>query len=149
MAGRLRRNGDDLSLSVEHRAAPSPMPMTIELAQRGDALALEVVDRRDPVTPASSSLDEPDFAAMNNTFAVKGLPEARIEPEIILHLASAPRPGMSEGELLGCIDWIAHGFEIVHSIFPGWTFTAADAVAAYGAARRQARGNRRSARTVG
>jgi 2-oxo-3-hexenedioate decarboxylase len=39
---------------------------------------------------------------------------------------------MSEDELLGCVDWIAHGFEIVHSIFPHWTFTAADAVAAYG-----------------
>jgi hypothetical protein len=54
----LRRNGDDLSLSAEHRAAPSLTPMTIELAQRGDALALEVVDRRDPAMPASSSLDE-------------------------------------------------------------------------------------------
>jgi 2-oxo-3-hexenedioate decarboxylase len=39
---------------------------------------------------------------------------------------------MSEGELIGCVDWIAHGFEIVHSIFPRWKFTAADAVAAYG-----------------
>jgi len=54
----LRRNGDDLSLSVEHRAAPSLTPMTIELAQRGPALALEVVDRRDPATPPPSSLDE-------------------------------------------------------------------------------------------
>jgi hypothetical protein len=41
----LRRDGDDLSLSVEHRAAPSMTPITIELAQRGTALALEVVDR--------------------------------------------------------------------------------------------------------
>ena len=32
----LRRDGDDLSLSVEHRAAPSMTPITIELAQRGD-----------------------------------------------------------------------------------------------------------------
>jgi hypothetical protein len=54
----LRRDGDDLSLSVEHRAAPSPKPLTIELAQRGDALALEVSDRREPVTPAPSSLDD-------------------------------------------------------------------------------------------
>jgi 2-oxo-3-hexenedioate decarboxylase len=30
------------------------------------------------------------------------------------------------------LDWIAHGFEIVHSVFPGWTFAAVDAVAAYG-----------------
>jgi hypothetical protein len=54
----LRRDGDDLSLSVEHRAAPSPRPLTIELAQRGDALALEVADLREPVAPAASSLDD-------------------------------------------------------------------------------------------
>jgi hypothetical protein len=54
----LRRDGDDLSLAVEHRAAPSMTPITIELAQRGPALALEVVDRRDPATPPPSSLDQ-------------------------------------------------------------------------------------------
>ena len=54
----LRRDGDDLSLSAEHRAAPSMTPITIELAQRGTALALEVVDRHDPATPPPSSLDE-------------------------------------------------------------------------------------------
>ena len=54
----LRRDGDDLSLSVEHRAAPSIPSMSLQLAQRGDALALEVLDRHAPVTPAASSLDE-------------------------------------------------------------------------------------------
>jgi AAA domain len=54
----LRRDGDDLSLSVEHRAAPSPKPITIELAQRGDALVLEVVDRGEPASPAPCSLDD-------------------------------------------------------------------------------------------
>ncbi|KAB2911891.1 MAG: hydratase [Hyphomicrobiaceae bacterium] len=73
-----------------------------------------------------------DLAADSGTFALAGFPEPRIEPEIALHLARAPRVGMSESELLECIDWVAHGFEIVHSIFPGWQFTAADAVAAYG-----------------
>jgi 2-oxo-3-hexenedioate decarboxylase len=34
--------------------------------------------------------------------------------------------------LLACIDWVAHGFEVVQSIFPGWKFSAADAVAAFG-----------------
>ena len=38
--------------------APSPKPLTIELAQRGDALSLEVADRREPVAPAPSSLDD-------------------------------------------------------------------------------------------
>jgi hypothetical protein len=44
----LRRNGDDLSLAVEHRAAPSAKPMRIELVQRADALALEVVEQPQP-----------------------------------------------------------------------------------------------------
>jgi 2-oxo-3-hexenedioate decarboxylase len=32
--------------------------------------------------------------------------------------------------ILDCVDWIAHGFEIVESPFPGWKFKAADTVAA-------------------
>lgn len=66
------------------------------------------------------------------SFPVANFPELRIEPEIVLHLAKAPLPGMRETELLACIDWIAHGFEMVHSIFPHWEFAAADAAAAYG-----------------
>ena len=54
----LRRDGDDLSLAIEHRAAPSPKPLNIELTQRGEALALEVVDRRQPVDPTPTSLDD-------------------------------------------------------------------------------------------
>ena len=54
----LRRDGDDLSLAVEHRAAPSIPSMSLELAQRGDALALQVVDPHAPHVPVPSSLDE-------------------------------------------------------------------------------------------
>jgi 2-oxo-3-hexenedioate decarboxylase len=39
---------------------------------------------------------------------------------------------MDEAALLTCIDWVAHGFEIVHSLFPGWRFAPADTVAAFG-----------------
>jgi 2-oxo-3-hexenedioate decarboxylase len=73
-----------------------------------------------------------DLISVDERFAIGRLTEPRIEPEIVLHLATAPRAGMSEEELLGCIDWVAHGFELVYSIFPGWKFTAADAVAGYG-----------------
>jgi len=34
--------------------------------------------------------------------------------------------------MLDCIDWIALGFEIVHSPFPDWKFKVADTVAANG-----------------
>ena len=39
---------------------------------------------------------------------------------------------MDESALLSCVDWVAHGFEIVQSIFPHWQFAAADTVAANG-----------------
>jgi 2-oxo-3-hexenedioate decarboxylase len=58
--------------------------------------------------------------------------EPRIEPEIVLGFASAPRPGMDEAAILGCVAWVAHGFEIVQSLFPGWIFGGADCVAAFG-----------------
>ena len=30
---------------------------------------------------------------------------------------------------LDCVDWVAHGYEIVQSIYPGWKFTPADTAA--------------------
>ena len=54
----LRRHGDDLTLTVEHRAAPSVPAVALELAQRGDALALEVVERGGTPEPVPASVDE-------------------------------------------------------------------------------------------
>lgn len=64
--------------------------------------------------------------------AIKDFSEPRIEPEIIFGLKAAPSPEMNETELLDCIEWVSLGFEIVHSIFPGWKFMGADTVAANG-----------------
>ncbi len=61
--------------------------------------------------------------------SLAGLVQPRIEPEIVFGFASAPRAGMTEGELAACIDWVAHGFEIVHTHFDAWKFQAADTVA--------------------
>lgn len=58
--------------------------------------------------------------------------EPRIEPEIVFRLAREPAPGMDERELLACVEWVALGFEIVQSLFPGWRFRAPDTVAAFG-----------------
>jgi 2-oxo-3-hexenedioate decarboxylase len=70
--------------------------------------------------------------ASGDSFVLDGLQEPRIEPEIAFGLGRAPEPGMDEAQLLSCIDWVAHGFEIVQSIFPNWRFAAADTVAAFG-----------------
>jgi 2-keto-4-pentenoate hydratase len=60
------------------------------------------------------------------------LPEPRIEPEIVLHFASAPPTTRDEAAILACVDWIAHGFEIVVCPFRDWKFKLADTVAANG-----------------
>jgi 2-oxo-3-hexenedioate decarboxylase len=64
--------------------------------------------------------------------SLKGLAEPRIEPEIVFGLAEAPTPDMDDDALGRCPAWVAHGFEIVHSIYPGWRFLAADAVIGFG-----------------
>lgn len=58
------------------------------------------------------------------------LPELRIEPEIVFGFKSSPGPDMSLEDISACIDWVAHGFEIVISLYPKWQFTAPDSVAA-------------------
>ena len=50
--------------------------MTIELAQRGDALALEVADRREPTPPIAASLDDRIIAALAD--ADQALPFAEL-----------------------------------------------------------------------
>jgi 2-keto-4-pentenoate hydratase len=56
--------------------------------------------------------------------------EPKIEPEIMFGLSRSPSPGMDDAALLSCIEWVALGFEIVQSIFPGWKFLPPDTVAA-------------------
>jgi 2-oxo-3-hexenedioate decarboxylase len=73
-----------------------------------------------------------NLADLGGTFPLAGLSEPRIEPEIVFGMARAPEPGMDDAALLGTIGWIAHGFEIVQSIFPHWKFSPADTVAANG-----------------
>src|SRR5262249_59952071 len=61
---------------------------------------------------------------------MKDFAEPHIEPEIMFGLRHVPLPSMDQSALLDCIDWVALGYEIVQSIFPGWKFTAADTIAA-------------------
>ncbi len=73
-----------------------------------------------------------ELPAAGMDFDLQGFAEPRIEPEIAFGLAASPTREMDARALLGCIEWVAHGFEIVQSIFPGWRFVAADTVAACG-----------------
>lgn len=63
------------------------------------------------------------------TLSLAGLCQPRLEPEIAFGLARAPRPGMALDALHGCIGWVAHAFEVVHTHFDGWRFSAPDTAA--------------------
>jgi 2-oxo-3-hexenedioate decarboxylase len=72
------------------------------------------------------------FGGTAGTLAIGHLVQPRIEPEIVLHFKTSPAGAETEAEILACIDWIAHGVEIVQSHFPDWKFKAADTAAAFG-----------------
>jgi 2-oxo-3-hexenedioate decarboxylase len=63
------------------------------------------------------------------TLPLAGLSQPRLEPEVVFGLAKTPRAGMSLQQLRDCIEWVAHGFEVVHTHFHGWRFTAPDTAA--------------------
>jgi 2-keto-4-pentenoate hydratase len=64
--------------------------------------------------------------------SLKGAVQARIEPEIVFKLAKTPAPDTTVDTISDCIEWMAHGFEIVVCPFPNWKFDAVDAIAAFG-----------------
>jgi len=63
------------------------------------------------------------------TLSLAGLSQPRLEPEVVFGFASAPAAGMSLTELRGCLAWVAHGFEVVHTHYADWRFTLPDTVA--------------------
>jgi 2-oxo-3-hexenedioate decarboxylase len=78
-----------------------------------------------PVWNTTASL----LAGAEANAAMQTLSQPRLEPEVVFGFARTPHPGMSEAELARCLDWVAHGFEIVHSHHEGWRFQAADCLA--------------------
>lgn len=54
--------------------------------------------------------------------------EPRLEPEIVFGLHSTPADASPQA-VYDALAWVAHGFEIVQSPFPGWKFSAAESIA--------------------
>ena len=70
------------------------------------------------------------YAEVGSSFryALSDLVQPKIEPEIVLCMRGAPSDDAGEEEVLECIEWFAHGIEMVQCHYPDWKFTAADAV---------------------
>ncbi|MES2106943.1 MAG: fumarylacetoacetate hydrolase family protein [Pseudomonadota bacterium] len=91
---------------------------------------------KDPIiAPMWSTLFDSTVRYLDQTFTVQSLSGAmrpRIEPEVVVKLGHTPAPDASFEELAECLEWMAHGVEIVVCPYPEWKFEAADAIAAFG-----------------
>ena len=66
------------------------------------------------------------------TVSLARMVDPRIEPEVVFGL-NGPVPITDDArDVLRAVAWIAPGFEIVQSHFPGWKFKAPDCTAAFG-----------------
>lgn len=61
--------------------------------------------------------------------SISHLSQPRIEPEIVLGLDRDLGDGATIADAEQAIAWVAHGYEIVHTVFDGWRFAAADCIA--------------------
>jgi len=74
----LRRSADTLSLTIEHRAAPSPPSIMLELKAHGEALALQLAQPPSPASSlAPSSVDERITVALQEASAPLTIRELR------------------------------------------------------------------------
>ena len=69
------------------------------------------------------------LSSQNSNCYIGNFSEPKIEPEMVLHFCSNPPTDAGPEEILSCIDWIAHGIEIVQCHFPDWKFKTADTIA--------------------
>lgn len=58
--------------------------------------------------------------------------QPRIEPEVVFRLKSPVPVTDDPARVLECVEWVAAGFEIVQSHYPGWRFKAPDCAAGFG-----------------
>lgn len=65
-------------------------------------------------------------------FDLAGTPQMKIEPEVVFGLREVPNKGCSVSDVLSCVDWVAHGFEMVASHIEDWRFTPPQAAADFG-----------------
>jgi 2-keto-4-pentenoate hydratase len=64
--------------------------------------------------------------------SLQGALQPRIGPELVFKLSQTPAADATMEELAGCVEWMAHAFEIVVCPFRDWKFEMADSIAAYG-----------------
>lgn len=139
----LLSQADSLTIEDAHQIARRIMEFRIGLGEkpvgkkiyfniRTQSLLLSENDRRDAIwAPIYNTTVR---YAGNNTGiqSLAGAIQPCLSPQIVFKLGVTPPVGASVTEIAECIEWVAHGLEIVSCPFAGWEFTTADAIAAFG-----------------
>lgn len=72
-------------------------------------------------------------AGTSASLSIGRMVSPKLEPEIVFKLrAPVDTTTLDAAAVLGSVEWLALGFEIVDSVFADWKFQPADFVAAYG-----------------
>ncbi len=90
-------------------------------------------------TPIWSTLFDSSVEYAMDNHALHSLSKSqlpRIEPHLVFKLARTPDADCTLLELADCLEWMAHGLEVVVSPYKAWAFDAPDAVAAFGLSRK-------------
>jgi len=66
------------------------------------------------------------------TVSISKMYAPKIEPEIVFKLRSEVPPDADAASVLGAVEWIALGFEVIDCVYPDWKITPPDFVASYG-----------------
>jgi 2-oxo-3-hexenedioate decarboxylase len=66
------------------------------------------------------------------TISLASMCSPKIEPEIVFRMKSDVPVDASPADVLGAVEWLALGFEIIDCVYEDWKFQPADFVAAYG-----------------
>ena len=77
-----------------------------------------------------------------------GTCQPRIEPETVFGIKATPAPDTTLEQLFEALDWVAPGFEVVHSHMADWKFKPPDTVADGGLHARLLVGRRRPIHSV-
>ena len=135
----------NLSLTDGYDVAKCVMDIRIAQGEQPIGRKIGFTNRKvwDKFSPAAGPIEAPVWATMYDTtvrYAVdnrafqslSGAVQPRLEPEIVFKLGRTPTKNASLAELADCIEWMAHGFEIVVCPFVDWHFEPIDAIAAFG-----------------
>ncbi|HEY5617409.1 MAG TPA: hypothetical protein VIK60_05650 [Vicinamibacterales bacterium] len=68
----------------------------------------------------------------HGTLSLAHMRAPRVEPEIVVKLKAAPKPGADAAGVLEAVEWMALGFEFVDCPFPDWKFQPGDFLASLG-----------------